>query len=67
MLILTRRPTEVLMIGHDIKIVVMGIKGNQVRIGVSAPKNVMVDREEIYMRKNPNYRPDPPYEVDGNG
>ena len=50
MLILTRRVGEVLMIGDDINITVLGVKGNQVRIGVNAPKDVAVHREEIYLR-----------------
>ena len=50
MLILTRRANESLMIGDDIKITVLGIKGNQVRIGIDAPKDVAVHREEIYQR-----------------
>jgi carbon storage regulator len=48
MLILTRKPTESITIGSDITVVVLGIKGNQVRIGVAAPKDVAVHREEIY-------------------
>lgn len=51
MLILTRSTDESLMIGDDIEVVVLGIKGNQVRIGVRAPRTVSVDREEIYRRK----------------
>ncbi|WP_027965949.1 carbon storage regulator CsrA [Halomonas halocynthiae] len=50
MLILTRRVGETLMIGDDVAVTVLGIKGNQVRIGVNAPKQVAVHREEIYDR-----------------
>lgn len=50
MLILTRRVGETLMIGDDVKVTVLGVKGNQVRIGVDAPKDVAVHREEIYQR-----------------
>ena len=50
MLILTRRVGESLMVGDEITITVLGVKGNQVRIGVSAPKDVAVHREEIYNR-----------------
>lgn len=50
MLILTRRVGETLMVGDDVTITVLGVKGNQVRIGVNAPKEVSVHREEIYQR-----------------
>lgn len=50
MLILTRRVGETLIIGEDVTVTVLGIKGNQVRIGVKAPKDVSVHREEIFER-----------------
>jgi carbon storage regulator len=50
MLILTRRAGETVMIGSDITITVLGVKGNQVRIGINAPKDVAVHREEIFER-----------------
>ena len=50
MLILTRRVGEALVIGDDVKVLVLDVKGNQVRIGTNAPKHVEVHREEIYRR-----------------
>ena len=50
MLILTRRVGETLMIGDDVTVTVLGVKGNQIRLGVNAPKEVAVHREEIYER-----------------
>jgi carbon storage regulator len=50
MLILTRRVGETVMIGNEVTVTVLGVKGNQVRIGVNAPKDVAVHREEIYDR-----------------
>lgn len=62
MLILTRRIGETLMVGDEVTVTVLGIKGNQVRLGVNAPKEVPVHREEIYERIQQEKSP----EIDGN-
>ena len=54
MLILTRRPGETLCIGKDIRVTVLSTKGNQVRIGIEAPKQVTIDREEIALKRQPD-------------
>ena len=59
MLILTRRVGETVMVGDDISIVVLGVKGNQVRIGVNAPKEIAVHQEEIYVRIREQQREQP--------
>ncbi len=51
MLILTRRVGEAIMIGKDIEVRVLGVQGQQIRLGVQAPKDVVVDREEVTQRK----------------
>ena len=60
MLILTRRVGESLMVGDEITVTVLGVKGNQVRIGVNAPRDVAVHREEIYNRIQEDGKDAPP-------
>lgn len=66
MLILTRRIGENLIIGDDVTISVLGVKGNQVRIGIDAPKSVQVHREEIYNRIKLEQEGEAPLEANGN-
>jgi len=51
MLILTRKPGETICIGDEIQITILGVSGHQIRIGIDAPRDVPVDRKEVYLRK----------------
>lgn len=62
MLILTRRCRESVMIGDDIKFTILSVRGNQVRVGVDAPKEIAVHREEIYDRIQQEAAADPPHD-----
>jgi carbon storage regulator len=66
MLILTRRVGEAVMVGSDVTVTVLGVKGNQVRIGVNAPKHVAVHREEIFDRIQREHH-EPEHRGNGNG
>jgi carbon storage regulator len=59
MLILTRRPGERLCIGENVVITILAVKGNQVRVGIAAPREVAIDREEIHRRKLADRRSEP--------
>lgn len=65
LLILTRRVGETVMIGNDVTVTVLGVKGNQVRVGINAPKNVAVHREEIYERIKREQQGEPAEESEG--
>lgn len=66
MLILTRRVGETLMIGDEVSVTVLGVKGNQVRIGVNAPRSISVHREEIYEKIIKEKNQANPSEADNN-
>ncbi len=67
MLILTRRVGETLMIGEQVTVTVLGVKGNQVRIGINAPKELSVHREEIFQRIKREQDPETPSTTEGSG
>lgn len=60
MLILTRRPSESLCIGTNVKVTILRIQGNQVRIGIHAPNDIVIDREEVHARKQSEVAPRKP-------
>lgn len=59
MLILTRKPSESIHIGNDVKVTVLGVTGNQVRVGIDAPREKSIDREEIWKKKQKAQQADP--------
>ena len=67
MLILTRRVGETVVIGNEVTVTVLGVKGNQVRLGINAPKDVAVHREEIFERIKAEQDGDPVAGVNGSG
>jgi carbon storage regulator len=60
MLVLARHPGEVIRIGSEIRIVITGVRGSRILVGIDAPRNIIVDREEIYLRKYPDFGPTAP-------
>lgn len=65
MLVLSRRLGETLIIGDDVKVTVLGISGNQVRVGIAAPKEISVHREEVYHRILSEQEQDKPSDIAG--
>lgn len=59
MLILTRRPQEAIRVGNEVTITVLGVEGGKVRIGITAPRHISVDRQEVYERKQREISPAP--------
>jgi carbon storage regulator len=57
MLILTRRPQEAIRVGDDVTLTVLGVEGGKVRFGITAPRHISVDREEVYARKHQEGQP----------
>ena len=64
MLVLTRKLNESIMIGHDVKITVVDVRGDQVKLGISAPRQIAVHREEVYLEIQRESKHDPPGDAD---